>query len=314
MHQGNNKMRSNDLFNKLKLQYASKLHFLKDKPDETIDFTIIACWQYASGKRFSADKAVTYPLPELNQEQIVTLKDLLELRIKNIPLAHILGRQCFLGIDFLSDNRALIPRKETEILGRKALNLSLEIAQKKDIVHAMDVCCGSGNLGLAVTYLNPKVRMSASDLSDEAVQLANENRLQLKLEERVEIERGDLFSAFDHKKYYGNMDLIICNPPYISTAKVMKMEEEISSHEPKLAFDGGMFGFNIIRTLIEQSPKFLRQNGWLTFEVGLGQGEFIKQLCERNENYENIELIQDDIGNIRVLAIQKRGNSQIPGS
>lgn len=298
-------MNSEELFNEIKLQFGERLHFLKDKPEETMDSTLKACWQFASGRPMSAEEAIKHPLPDLNEKQVKVLYSLLEQREKNIPLAHIVGRQNFLGVEFISDSRALIPRKETEILGRKALELSFEIAKNKEIVQVMDICCGSGNLGLSVAYLNPKVKIAASDLSEEAVELTRDNMNLLQLQGRVQVEKGDLFSAFDNTNYYEKTDLIICNPPYISSAKVSKMETEIASHEPTLAFDGGMFGFKIIQNLIEKAPGYMNDNGWLIFEVGLGQGEFITRLCEGNGKYGKIESISDDLGNIRVIATRK---------
>lgn len=290
----------------MKMRFVSKLHFLKDKPEENIDTTLKACWQYASGNQMSLIEAQKHSLPDLSPGQIIVLNELMEQRAKNIPLAHILGRQNFLGIEFLSDKRALIPRKETEILGRKAVELSNEISRDKDVINVMDICCGSGNLGLAVAYLNPKVKMFASDLSEEAVELAKDNMNLLLLQQRVQIKPGDLFSAFENDEHFDKIDLIICNPPYISTAKVTKMEEEISTHEPVLAFDGGMFGFKIIQMLIDQAPKYLKKNGWLVFEVGLGQGEFIMKLCERTGQYCKIQPIRDDLENIRAIIAARK--------
>lgn len=292
-------------YNALRSEFEDRFHFLPDKPEETIDSTLKACWQFAAGIPMSAEESLKHELPALDEKQVTVLFDLLEQRAKNVPLAHLVGRQNFMGIEFLSDKRALIPRKETEILGRKALELSLEIAKNEDMVQVMDICCGSGNLGLAVTYHNSKVKLYASDLSEDAVLLARDNMHLLGLQQRGQIEKGNLFSAFDNDKYYENIDLIICNPPYITTAKVPKMEEEITVHEPALAFDGGMFGFKIIQMLIDKAPLFLAKSGWLIFEVGLGQGEFIMRLCERTNKYKKIEPVSDDQGNIRVIMAQK---------
>ncbi|MCC7400728.1 MAG: peptide chain release factor N(5)-glutamine methyltransferase [Chitinophagaceae bacterium] len=293
------------LFNELKTQFGPKFRFLEDKPDETIDSTLKACWQYASGHPMSAAEAMKYPLSPLDENMIKHLVDLLERRTKDIPLAHLVGRQNFLGIEFLTDGRALIPRKETEILGKKALELSFELAKGKDTIHIMDMCCGSGNLGLAVAHLNQKVKLYASDLSEDAVSLAKDNSHYLNLNNRVQFESGDMFAPFENGKNYEMISLIICNPPYISSAKVKKMNTEIAAHEPALAFDGGMLGFKVIQMLIEKAPVFLEKNGWLIFEVGLGQGKFIIQLCERINKYGKLQTVEDDQGNIRVIMAQK---------
>ncbi|MBS1921542.1 MAG: peptide chain release factor N(5)-glutamine methyltransferase [Bacteroidetes bacterium] len=298
-------MDTQKLYSDLKTQFGTKIHFLGDKPEETIDSTLKACWQFASGHPMSAEEAVKHPLPSLDEKQVKILYDILGQRVKNIPLAHIVGRQSFLGVEFLTDGRALIPRKETEILGRKALELSFELSKEKNNIQVMDICCGSGNLGLAIAHFNQKVKLLAADLSKDAVSLARENMQFLKLQNRAQIESGDMFSPFENQKNHETINLVICNPPYISSAKVKKMDNEIAAHEPALAFDGGMLGFKIIQMLIEKAPFFLEKNGWVIFEVGLGQGKFIMQLCERTGKYGALKTGEDDHGNIRVIMAQK---------
>lgn len=299
-------MNTQELFDKIKADFESKLHFLSDKPEETVESTLKACWFTASGLPKSAEEAIKLPIPELSEQQIQILHDLIMQRLNNRPLSHITGRQSFMGIELLSDNRALIPRKETEILGKKALELSYQIAQEKKMVRVMDVCCGSGNLGLAIAHFNQNTFVSATDLSAEAVELTRDNISFLSLKERVKAEQGDLFSAFENQEYYENTDLIICNPPYISSAKVKKMSMEISDHEPVLAFDGGMFGFKIIQKLIEEAPRFLTKAGLVIFEVGAGQGEFIMRLCESTDKYRQIKSVSDDLGHIRAISALKK--------
>jgi len=295
----------NEQFIQLKLSLEDKFDFLEDKPEETLDSTLKALWLAASGSPKSAEEAVQLQLPKLTISQKELLNQLIERRLNNTPLAHITGRQRFMGIDFICDRRALIPRKETEILGWKALELSFELAQIRHNIKIIDVCCGAGNLGLAVASLNSKAVVFATDISEEAVELTRENIEQLNLNHRVVVEQGDLFSAIDSKDQIGKTDLIICNPPYISARKVKNMNPEISDNEPLLAFDGGMLGTKIIQKLIVEAPKFLKKAGWLIFEVGVGQGEFIIQLCQRSKRYESVEYFSDHFGNIRVIAARK---------
>jgi release factor glutamine methyltransferase len=246
------------------------------------------------------------PLPQLSQDQVKLLLQLIGQRQKNIPLAHLTGRQNFMGIEMLSDKRALIPRKETEILGKKAVELSIELANEKEEIQVLDICCGSGNLGLAIAYYNSKAKVIATDLSEEAVQLTQENISFLNLNNRVQAMCGDLFSAVEEENYYEKNHLITCNPPYISTAKVTKMNSEISAHEPVLAFDGGMFGTKIIQKFLTDAPRFLVKGGSIIFEVGTGQGEFMIRICEGTESYFNIEGVKDAQGNIRVVHAKKK--------
>jgi release factor glutamine methyltransferase len=294
------------LFSQIKQELDTKLHFLEDKPEETSDSTLRACWHTASGSPRSAEEANKIPLAELTKKQIDILYNLVEKRLNNIPLAYITGRQSFMGIEMLADKRALIPRKETEILGRKALDVSIGLAKEKKWVRVMDICAGSGNLGLAIAYHNPKTVVFATDLSHEAVEHSKDNISFLNLHGRVQVEQGDLFAAFEKEQHYRKADIIVCNPPYISTGKVAKMNWEISGHEPVMAFDGGMFGTKIIQKLLAEAPKFLSPNGWLLFEVGLGQGPFIMDICERTGNYRQIQSINDANNNIRVIMAQEK--------
>jgi release factor glutamine methyltransferase len=297
-------MQVEELFDQLKKELHSKLHFLDDKPEETIDSTLRACWLTASGFPISAEEAVKRELPELTEIQTDTFYSFIQKRIKNVPLAYITGRQNFMNVELLSDNRALIPRKETEILGREALQVSLDLAREKKTVRVMDICCGSGNLGLAIAHHNPAAMVLATDLSEEAVELTKDNISFLTLGQQVCAEQGDLFEAFEKEAHYGNIDIIICNPPYISSTKVLKMDAEIADHEPGLAFDGGMFGTKVIQKLITEAPKFLTNGGWLLFEVGLGQGEFMMELCKRTGCYNKVRSVSDTKGNIRVNVAQ----------
>ncbi len=239
-----------EIFSKINDELKDKLQFLEDKPEENLDSTLKALWFAASGFPVSAEKAAALSLPELSEEQLKTLYKLIDFRLKNIPLAHITKRQSFMGIEFKADERALIPRKETEILGKKALELSHIITNSKDTANVFDVCCGAGNLGISISCLNPKCKVYISDISDDAVALAQENVELLNQDESVKVIQSDLFSEFESDMFYEKIDLIVCNPPYISSSKVVKMNPEISSNEPVLAFDGGMLGVKIIQKLI----------------------------------------------------------------
>jgi release factor glutamine methyltransferase len=185
------------------------------------------------------------------------------------------------------------------------LQLSRELSGPENTIQIMDVCCGSGNLGITVAYSNPNCKVYASDISQEAVELTQENINLLNLNQRVSAKQGDMMSAFEKDEYYGKFDLILCNPPYISSSKVLKMDHEISMNEPSVAFDGGMLGIKIIQKLIHDAPGFLKKGGWLTFEVGLGQGPMISQVCERTQQFGKIETGSDNSDHIRVISVQK---------
>jgi release factor glutamine methyltransferase len=293
-----------ELYDKLIWELENRLTILEDKPEETVQSTLHALWLKASGNPKSAKVASGSSLQKLSQDQVSTLYHFTNERLNGKPLAYITGRQYFMGIELMIDNRALIPRKETEILAKAAYQLGLEIARKKHIVRIFDVCCGSGNIGLALASLLPETMVDLSDLSQEAVELTKENISFLNLGHRANAMQSDLFSNFESDDFYGQIDVIVCNPPYISTPKVAKMNSEISNNEPAMAFDGGMLGLRVIQRLILESPKFLSKQGWIIFEIGVGQGPFIIRLCQNNGAYDQIESYTDNIGNIRAIALR----------
>ncbi|MCT4588706.1 MAG: HemK family protein methyltransferase [Carboxylicivirga sp.] len=293
------------LFNNLLNELSSELFFLSDKPEETPESTLKALWLMAAGEPLSAIKALETSLPKLTSEQQETLLKLLQQRKNNIPLAHLTKRQSFMGIEMLADKRALIPRKETEILGKKALELSHLLAKKYKTVRVLDICCGAGNLGLALAYHNHNCQVWCSDLTDDAVALCLENIEHLNFEHAVKVQQGDLFSAYDNPSFHQNTHLIVCNPPYITSSKVAKIDQEIADNEPNEAFDGGMLGINVMMRLLNEAARFMTDDGWLAFELGAGQGQIMQQIMKKTGLYENPLELVDESGTVRVLITQK---------
>lgn len=290
------------LYNNLFEHLRTNLDVLQDKPEETVVATLKALWFTAHGEPKSAQLACMGELPDLNLQQAKQLQHLCERRLEGIPLAHITGRQQFMGIELLASPDALIPRKETELLGKAAVNIiDTLLSTHKKKVNIIDLCTGAGNLPIAYAFNRIDVQIYAADLSPEAVTLARRNVDFHHMQDRIVVEEGDLLSPFDQKEFYNNIDLLTCNPPYISSANIGKMPTEISEHEPRLAFDGGPFGMGILYKLVKEAPKYLKSGGWLAFEVGLGQGPTMVKFINKFDNYSDIKLIEDDDGNIRVI-------------
>lgn len=298
-------MNKEELLSSLIDEWEDKLHILNDKPEENADAIIRALWLKASGLAVSVQKAGDLPLPDLSEEQKKDLSELIRIRSGNYPTAYLTGKQCFMGIELITDSRALIPRKETELLCSACLTLTEKMQQDTGIVRVMDICCGSGNLGIALAYYNSNCSVYASDISHDAVELTIENINSLGLGQRVMAKQGDMMAAFDSPEFYEKIDLIMCNPPYIFSSKVPQMHPEISENEPGMAFDGGALGIGIIKRLLQDSPPFQKKKAWIALEVGLGQGGLITMLLERSGVFTNISTVQDESGNIRVVYAQK---------
>ena len=179
------------------------------------------------------------------------------------------------------------------------------VAATNGHARVIDLCTGCGNLALALAYHERNCQVFASDLSSEAIDLAQRNAAHLALQDRVTFWIGDLFAPFDDERFVGQVDMVVCNPPYISSQHVGEMPSEIYDYEPHLAFDGGPFGVSILVKLITEAPRYLKPGGWLCFEVGLGQGELIRRRLERNGAYGDIQTRCDMDGNPRALLARR---------
>jgi release factor glutamine methyltransferase len=302
-------MVKDEMYVKLRTDLENHIHFSEDKPEETVDSSLKALWLLASGIRKSAEEALNLPLPDLSEHQFNKLYQFIDQRLKGKPLAYITGRQSFMGIELFCDQRALIPRKETEILGKKAIELGQQIAKSKQDIRIFDVCCGSGNLGIALANSLPTATIFSSDLSSDAISLMQENVCLFNHANHIRLFQSDLFSAFEIEDFDETIDLIVCNPPYISSSKVGKLNAEISENEPLMAFDGGMLGTKVLQKLIREAPRYLTGKGWVIFEVGVGQGSFMIQLIEKTGLYDQISSALDEMGNIRVVYMRKKPTS-----
>lgn len=280
---------------------ARTLTFLPDKPEETPESTLRALWFTAAGSPRSAEAAMEGSLPGLDAAAVAKLGALVDERLAGTPLAHLTGRQRFVDLEMLAGPGALVPRRETELLARSAIELTREVASRQAAVRVVDVCTGSGNVALAIAQHVPEARVFAADLSEDAVALARLNASHLGLQTRATFSAGDLLAPFDTAEFHGTVDVLTCNPPYISSAKVEQMHGEISQHEPHLAFDGGPFGVKILMRLLQDAPKFVRPGGWLAFEVGLGQGPAMAKRLEKIPGVSQVRPLADSHNDIRAL-------------
>ncbi|HSN20038.1 MAG TPA: HemK family protein methyltransferase, partial [Usitatibacter sp.] len=205
---------------------STALRPLPDKPDETPEATLAALWRAAAGKPVPARRALDGALPPLDHEARERLRGLVRMRIGGAPLAHLVGLEDFMGIELLVTTEALIPRRETELLGFAALARLRAILEGRDEATVVDVCTGCGNLALALAAHEPRSRAVGSDLDPAAVALARRNAHRLGLDDRVSYREGDLLDAFDDAQVRGRTDLLVCNPPYIPSASLAAMPEE----------------------------------------------------------------------------------------
>jgi release factor glutamine methyltransferase len=209
----------------------------------------------------------------------------------------------FMELELLAAPGTLVPRAETELLGRAALAALRGCAAPRVI----DMCCGSGNLACAIARHRPTARVWASDLTDPCVALARRNAAFTGVQDRVFVAQGDLFAGLAGLDLEGSIDAVVCNPPYISQAKLAGERSALLQHEPREAFDGGPYGLSIQSRVVKEALPFLRPGGVLLFEIGLGQERQVRMLFERARAYGEIQSISNVAGVVRVASGRRRG-------
>ncbi|MFH0918623.1 MAG: peptide chain release factor N(5)-glutamine methyltransferase [Candidatus Omnitrophota bacterium] len=223
---------------------------------------------------------------------------ILKRRIAGEPLQYILGTTEFMGLEFKVDQRALIPRPETEILISAALE-KLKLRGKTVPQKILDLGTGSGCIAVAIAKLLPPAVIWATDISALALQLAKENANLHKV--KIKFLRSDIFKALENERI--KFDLIISNPPYISWPQFCGLAREIS-FEPALALEAGVDGLDFYRRIIRQAAGYLNADGLLAFEIGPGQAQRIcAMLAEHNFNAPDII---KDYNNIKRVVITKQ--------
>ena len=217
------------------------------------------------------------------------------------------GRTTFMGIELLTGPGTLVPRTETELLGGAAVAAVRERCARGGEARVIDMCCGSGNLACAIASLVPEVRVWACDLTPSAVETARRNIEHLGLGARVIALEGDLFAPLAGLALQGSIDVVVCNPPYISTSRLAKDRANLLTHEPREAFDGGPYGLSVHQRVLKEAQPFLKPGGALLFEVGDGQARQVSLLFERARVYEGVRLLEDSGGHARAIAATLKG-------
>lgn len=220
-----------------------------------------------------------------------------EKRRRRIPLAQILGRQSFYGLDFFVNEDILIPRADTECLVDLVLEDYADLAKQagSSSLNILDLCTGSGCIGISVAKHLPYQELLLVDLSEKALAVAKKNA-EKHLGENVTLLQSDLLTGVQGKKFY----LLLSNPPYIVSRVIPGLDREVSEYEPKMALDGGEDGLVFYRRIAKEAKAVLLPGARLYLEIGYDQGESVKDIFQK-EGYEAVEVFPDLAGNPRVL-------------
>ena len=224
------------------------------------------------------------------------LETMLARRLAGEPVAYIVGEWEFYGLPIQVSPAVLIPRMDTELLAAEAIRRARE---REGRLRVLDLCCGSGCIGLAIAANVPDARVVMADLSREAVKLARANALQNGLTRSVTVVEADALKR--PPAAMGTYDLIVCNPPYIPTVEILSLDPSVRDYEPRKALDGGPDGLNFYRAVITKWAVTLRPGAGLLFECGEGQAEAVAGLL-RVSGFTDIEKRLDTLGVERVVA------------
>jgi HemK-like putative methylase len=252
------------------------------------------------------DASEVYELAEVAGADDSRLLALTRERLAGKPLGQLTGRQRFLGLDLLTAPEVLVPRGETELLGRIAIEVLRAAGSEGRDVRFLDLCCGSGNLACAIARQVPTARGWASDLTSPAVELTRRNAERLGLLDRIQVLQGNLFGPLAGLGLEGSLDAVVCNPPYISTSKLGGDRAGLLIHEPREAFDGGPYGLSIHQRVTREAAVFLRPGAPVLVEVGEGEHRQVQLLFERAGGWERPEMRSDGNGVPRVVIARKR--------
>jgi len=235
----------------------------------------------------------------VNEEIIKIYYEMLEKRDTGYPLQYMLNCQEFMGLELYIEEGVLVPRADTETLVEKIINItkSDRFKDRKNI-NILDIGTGSGAIAVSLAYYVKNAQVTAVDISDTAIKVANINKEKLTLENLRTI-KADLFDNLDFLS--SHFDIIVSNPPYIESKEIDKLQIEVAKYEPRLALDGGDSGLLYYEKIKEIANDLICENGILSVEIGHNQAQSVSTLFREIKSVKNIEVDKDLYGNNRVV-------------
>jgi release factor glutamine methyltransferase len=235
----------------------------------------------------------------LNDTVRATMRALVQRRTKAEPVAYLVGVREFFSLGFRVTRDVLIPRPDTETLVMEVLDGIKGIATP----NVLDLCTGSGCVAIAVAKNAKTARLTATDISPAAIEIARENVARHDVGDRVNLIESDLFAGITPGSKFA---VIASNPPYIPSAEIDQLDADVSQHEPRLALDGGTDGLSFLRRIINEAPQFAADNGLLLLEFTPEQAESLKSILVDQGGYDDIVIRKDLAHRPRVLMARFR--------
>ncbi|MGR3294459.1 MAG: peptide chain release factor N(5)-glutamine methyltransferase [Candidatus Scalindua sp.] len=289
--QGRNTIR-NSLIWAIKILKNSEIEFPEINADTLLSYVL------------SCNRASLYTNPDevIDNSDLCKYNELIYKRARHVPLQYITQRVEFMSLDFVVDERVLIPRPETEILVETVLSKTQgkEFSDKRIII--MEIGTGSGNIAVSLAVNLNNVEVYTNDISHDALSLAKKNIQRHQVADKVNLLHGDFFEAFNKSVERKHIDFIVSNPPYISESEWNELEPEVKGHEPRQALVGGEDGLCFFRKIIKDAANWLKSGGYLVIEIGETQASTIIRLMKNELHYCEIEAIKDLQGKERIIS------------
>ena len=235
---------------------------------------------------------VIYDQKQLTKEQQETYMANINKLIAGTPLQHITKTQEFMKLEFMVNENVLIPRPDTEILTEEVISIAKRLTRPR----ILDLCTGSGAIAVSIATYAPNAEVYASDISAEALKVANQNAQNNNVESKIQFFQSDLFQAIPKMKF----DIIATNPPYIKRDDIKTLNKDVQN-EPQIALDGGIDGYDFYRKILNTAYDYLKYNGYLCMEIGFDQKEFVTDIINYENKYNHTYSKKDLYGHDRII-------------
>jgi len=239
---------------------------------------------------------------QVPQQQLDNLHGLVKRAGLHEPVAYLTGRTEFYSLELDITADCLIPRPETELLVQRAIEY---LRTRSGVQYICDLCTGSGCIAVVIAKNVPDARVTATDISSAALEVAARNVEKHLLTDQVRLLCGDLFEPVIQQLDVSQFDLVVCNPPYVSTAEYEKLDKNVKDYEPASALLAGVDGLDVYRRIIDKVYDFLKTGAALMLEIGYAQGPAVIELLEQTGAFAQIKIEKDFHDNDRIVSASK---------
>jgi len=240
---------------------------------------------------------------QVPQQQLDKLHELVKRAGSYEPVAYLTGKTEFYSLELDITADCMIPRPETELLVQRAIEF---LRTRSGEQFVCDLCTGSGCIAVAIAKNFPNAHVIATDISDAALKIAARNVKKYQLKERVRLLCGNLFEPIIQQLDVSQFDLIVCNPPYVSTSEYENLDTNVKNYEPASALLAGDDGLDVYHRIIEKVDEFLKPGAALMLEIGYAQGSAVRELLEQTDAFTEISIEKDSHNNDRVVISRKK--------